>query len=66
MERRREEDLKVMGIRNWHAAARDVKKWGRTELDGKGHNWTSVPKKKNICSWSLPLSRKYLAESSTM
>jgi len=34
MQRRREKDLKIMGIRNWHAMARDGKEWGRTELEG--------------------------------
>jgi 16S rRNA C967 or C1407 C5-methylase (RsmB/RsmF family) len=33
-ERRWEEDLKIMGIGNWHTVGRDGKKWGRTELEG--------------------------------
>jgi len=34
IERRREDNLKMMGIINWHAGGRDGKKWERTELEG--------------------------------
>jgi hypothetical protein len=38
MERRREEDLKIMGIINWRAGGRKGKEWERTELEGYVHN----------------------------
>jgi len=30
-----EEDLKVKGIRNWHAVARNWKEWRRIDLEAK-------------------------------
>jgi hypothetical protein len=33
-----EEDLKIMGIRNWHAVARDHREWRRILLEAKVHN----------------------------
>jgi hypothetical protein len=33
-----EEDLKIMGIRNWHAVAKNCQKWRKTVLEAKVHN----------------------------
>jgi hypothetical protein len=33
-----EEDLKIMGIRNWHAVAKDLQEWRKTVLEAKGHD----------------------------
>jgi hypothetical protein len=33
-----EEDLKIMGIRNWHAVAKDRQQWRKTVLEAKVHN----------------------------
>jgi hypothetical protein len=33
-----EEDLKIMGIRNWHAVARDRQEWRKIVLEAKVHN----------------------------
>jgi len=33
-----EEDLKIMGIRNWHKMARGLEEWKRTVLKAKVHN----------------------------
>jgi hypothetical protein len=32
------EDLKVMGIKNWHAVAKDRQEWRKTALEAKVHN----------------------------
>jgi hypothetical protein len=32
------EDLKIMGIRNWHAAAKDHHEWRKIVLEAKVHN----------------------------
>jgi hypothetical protein len=32
-----EEDMKVMGIRKWHAMARDQKEWRKGVLEAKVH-----------------------------
>jgi hypothetical protein len=32
-----EEDLKIMGIRNWHAVAKDRQEWRKTVLEAKVH-----------------------------
>ena len=43
-----EEDLKIMGRRNWHPVARDWKEWRRNLLEAKvgdgleGLNWQTV------------------------
>jgi hypothetical protein len=33
-----EEDLKIMGIRNWHKMARGLEEWKRTVSEAKVHN----------------------------
>jgi hypothetical protein len=33
-----EEDLKIMGIRNWHAVAKDRQECSKTVLEAKVHN----------------------------
>jgi hypothetical protein len=33
-----EEDLKIMGIRNWHAVAKDRQEWRKILLEAKVHN----------------------------
>jgi hypothetical protein len=33
-----EEDLKIMGIRNWHAVAKDSQEWRKIVLEAKVHN----------------------------
>jgi hypothetical protein len=33
-----EEDLKIMGLKNWHAQARDWKEWKWIVLEAKVHN----------------------------
>jgi hypothetical protein len=33
-----EEDLKIMGIRNWHAVARDRQEWRKIVLEAKVRN----------------------------
>jgi len=33
-----EEDLKIMGIRNWHKMATGLEEWKRTVLEAKVHN----------------------------
>jgi hypothetical protein len=33
-----EEDLKIMGIRNWHVVVRDHQEWRRFVLEAKVHN----------------------------
>ena len=33
-----EEDLKIMGIRNWHKMVRGLEEWKRTVLEAKVHN----------------------------
>jgi hypothetical protein len=33
-----EEDLKIMGIRNWHAVAKDRQEWRKIALEAKVHN----------------------------
>jgi hypothetical protein len=33
-----EEDLKIMGIRNWHKMAKGLEEWKRTVLKAKVHN----------------------------
>jgi hypothetical protein len=33
-----EEDLKIMGIRNWHAVAKDRQEWRKIVFEVKVHN----------------------------
>jgi hypothetical protein len=33
-----EEDLKIMGIRNWHAVPKDRQEWRKIVLEAKVHN----------------------------
>jgi hypothetical protein len=33
-----EEDLKIMGIRNWHEVAKDRQKWRKIVLEAEVHN----------------------------
>jgi hypothetical protein len=33
-----EEDLKIMGIKNWHAVAKDRQEWRKTVSEAKAHN----------------------------
>jgi hypothetical protein len=33
-----EEDLKIMGIRNWHAVSKDHQEWRKIVLEAKVHN----------------------------
>jgi hypothetical protein len=33
-----EEDLKIMGMRNWNTVARDQREWRKTILKAKAHN----------------------------
>jgi hypothetical protein len=33
-----EEDLKIMGIRNWHAVAKDCQEWRKIVLEAKVHS----------------------------
>jgi hypothetical protein len=33
-----EEDLKIMGIRNWHAVSKDRQDWREIVLEAKVHN----------------------------
>jgi hypothetical protein len=33
-----EEDLKIMGIRHWHAVAKDHQEWRKIVLEAKIHN----------------------------
>jgi hypothetical protein len=33
-----EEDLKIMGIRNWHSVSKDRQEWRRIVLEVKVHN----------------------------
>jgi hypothetical protein len=33
-----EDDLKIMGIRNWHAVAKDHQEWRKIVLEAKVHN----------------------------
>jgi hypothetical protein len=33
-----EEDLKIMGIRNWHAVAKDRQEWRKILSEAKVHN----------------------------
>jgi hypothetical protein len=33
-----EEDLKIMGIRNWHAVAKDHQEWRKIVLEADVHN----------------------------
>jgi hypothetical protein len=33
-----EEDLKIMGIRNWHAVTKDSQEWGKIALEAKVHD----------------------------
>jgi hypothetical protein len=33
-----EEDLKIIGIRNWHAVAKDRQEWRKIVLEAKVHN----------------------------
>jgi hypothetical protein len=32
------ENLKIMGIRNWHAVAKDYQEWRKIVLEAKVHN----------------------------
>jgi hypothetical protein len=33
-----EENMKILGIRNWHKMARGLEEWKRTVLESKVHN----------------------------
>jgi len=45
MEQRWEEDLKIMGIRNWHAVARYGKEWGALNWQFRDTTDLKFPKK---------------------
>jgi hypothetical protein len=43
-----EEDLKIMGIRNWHAVAKDRQEWRKIVLKAKFHRNSSASEEEEV------------------